>query len=308
MPNGADAVVRVEATEADETGGKVLVRSGVSPGTFVTPRADYAASGDVVLEAGTLLTPLAIGAAASAGAVRVPVYRRPTVAVVSTGDELVDIAEKPSGAQIRNSNSYLMSSMIEQCHATPRVFGIACDSKQALKAVIEEALSSDVVCITGGVSMGAFDFVPDVLRECGATFIIQRLPIKPGRPIIVATTSDGTPVFALPGNPASAFVGFELLVKPALAAREGRRGVRPRPLRARLVGTVKPTGERRTYLPATATVGEDGLWTVIPLPWHGSGDVFGMAKANALVIRDPHTEMAAEGDEVSMLSLGDWSG
>ena len=308
MPTGADAVVRVEQTEADEAAGTVLIKNAVAPETFVTPKAAYVVAGDVVLDTGTLLTPLALSAAAAAGAARVSVYRRPTVAVVSTGDELVDIERRPSGAQIRNSNSYLLSSLVEQCHADPQVFGVVCDKKEALRKIVDEALGSDIVCITGGVSMGAFDFVPEVLKECGATFHIHRLAIKPGRPVIFATTADGTPVFALPGNPASAFIGFELLVKPALAAREGRRGVQPRPVRATLAGTISPTRERQTYLPASARVGDDGRWTVTPLDWQGSGDAFGMATANALVVRAPHAELATDGDEVLILPLGGWGG
>ena len=303
MPMGADAVVRVEETEVDEAAGTVLIKTAVAAATFVTPKAAYVAAGDVVLEAGTLLTPLAISAAAAAGAARVQMYRRPKVSVLSTGDELVDIHQKPTGAQIRNSNAYLLSALVQESHAEVETLGVACDNRETLKKMIVEALHSDVVCITGGISMGAFDFVPEVLKECGATFHIHKLSIKPGRPTIFATMADSTLVFALPGNPASAFIGYELLVKPALAAREGRGGRVPQAEAATLAGELVGTRDRRTYVPARAQLGENGLRTVTPLAWQGSGDAFGMATANALVVRPPHAEPATDGAEVFILPL-----
>jgi molybdopterin molybdotransferase len=157
--------------------------------------------------------------------------------------------------------------------------------------------------MTGGVSMGAFDFVPEVLEACGARFHIRKMAIKPGRPTIFATMPDGTLVFALPGNPAGAFVAFELLVKPALSALEGRMNVVPTLTRATLRGHLKPTTARRTYLPAHARVGDDGGWAVEALSWQGSGDSFGMATASALIMRPPNTGAASNGDTVSTLLL-----
>jgi molybdopterin molybdotransferase len=153
------------------------------------------------------------------------------------------------------------------------------------------------------VSVGAFDFVPEVLQACGVTFHIRKMAIKPGRPTIFATAPSGTLVFALPGNPASALVGFELLVKPALAVLEGRGGVVPTRVCATLEGTIGPTSNRRTYIPACCYAAEDGTWKVGTLPWHGSGDSFGMATANALIVRSPGAEAAKTGDIVSIILL-----
>ncbi|MGB2986645.1 MAG: gephyrin-like molybdotransferase Glp [Phycisphaerae bacterium] len=303
IPPGADAVVCVEHTGPAPSGEDVLIRKAVKPGEFVTPRATYISAGQVVLEAGTRLMPVEIGAAASAGIDRVMVYRRPTVAVLSTGDELIEIDRKPTGAQIRNSNQYLLVALVTAAHAEPIVLGVARDNREAIREGIIEGLRSDVLCITGGVSMGAFDFVPEALEQCGAAFHIRKMAIKPGRPIIFATMPDGTLVFGLPGNPASALVGFELLVKPALAALEGRGRAVPPVVRATLQGSIKPTSDRRTFLPARARVKEDGEWAVETLSWHGSGDSFGMVTANALIMRPPAAGAVTTGDTVSMILL-----
>lgn len=303
IPRGADAVVRVEQTELMDSGKAVLIREMAGPGQFITPRGTYIKAGQTVMRVGTRLAPLEIGAAAAAGAARVSVYRRPRVAVLATGDELVDIEQKPTGALIRNSNQELLSALISTAHAQPVLLGVARDDKEALRERIAEGLREDVLCITGGVSMGAFDFVPEVLEQCGATFRIRKMAIKPGRPTIFATTSNGTLIFALPGNPASAFVGFKLLVRPALAALERRSGAVPPVGRATLRASIQPARNRRTYLPARAYVGADGGWEVETLSWQGSGGSFGMATANALIMRPPEADAANSGDTVQILFL-----
>ena len=151
--------------------------------------------------------------------------------------------------------------------------------------------------------MGAYDFVPEVLISLGAKFHIHKMAIKPGRPSIFATMPDGTPVFALPGNPISALVGFELLVRPALAAQQGRIGVLPRMISATLKGSVSAAHDRRTYVPARALVDDRGQWLAETLSWHGSGDALGVATANALIVRPPRSESAADGAVVSFMLL-----
>ncbi|MGD2109692.1 MAG: molybdopterin molybdotransferase MoeA, partial [Phycisphaerae bacterium] len=252
---------------------------------------------------GTLLTPLDIGVAATVGAANLTVYHRPTVAILSTGDELVDVHETPSGAQIRNSNLYLLQAMVRSAHAVQVTLGAVADDRELLRARVAEGLKSDVVCISGGVSVGPLDYVPEILERCGATLHIRKLAIKPGRPLIFGTTSDGTLVFGLPGNPTSAFVCFELLVKPALAALQGRGPCKPRAVRATLCGSVKPTGHRRAFVPARASVDDDGRWRVSPVPWGGSGDSIGLANANGLIVRSPNTIGVSNGEEVLFIPL-----
>jgi molybdopterin molybdotransferase len=303
LPDGADAVVRVEDTEADGAGGRVVIRKAVERGTFITRRAEYVRAGDVVLAAGSVLGPAQVGAAAAAGASRVTVYRQPQVAILSTGDELVEIDRRPEGGQIRNSNQHLLAALVRSAHAEAALLGTVGDDRVALRERIERGLSADVLCITGGASVGPLDLVPDVLRECGVTFHFQKMKIKPGRPIHFATGPSGGLVFALPGNPVSAFVGFELLVGPALAAVEGRPNNRPGLLRATLRGNIAATRDRRTYVPARGCVDGGGLLAE-PVLWRGSGDPFGLAGANAMIMRPPGAAAVASGGEVSILLLG----
>ncbi len=303
IPPGADAVVRVEQTGPIGSDGRVLIRRSVESGTFITLRATYVSAGQTVLQAGMLMTPAAIGTAASAGASRVTVHRQPTVALLATGGELVDIDKTLQGSQIRNSNQHQLQALVSAAHAKPVILGIALDERDVLREKILLALRYDVLCITGGVSMGAFDFVPEVLEECGARFHIKKMAIKPGRPIHFATLADGTLIFALPGNPVSAFVGFELLVRPALAALQGRVDAISALVQARLKGAVTATRDRRTYLPARVEITDDGLWEVEPLSWRGSGDAFGLAGANAMIVRPPNVDGADGGETVSIIVL-----
>ncbi|MCH7808309.1 MAG: molybdopterin molybdotransferase MoeA [Planctomycetes bacterium] len=303
IPPGADAVVRVEATELIDESTRVVIKTAVKPGKFITPRATYVSADQTVLEAGTWMTPLEIGVAATAGVTRVTVHRRPRVGVLVTGDELIDVGAKLTGARIRNTNEPVLTALVRTAQAQPVPLGIARDNLDSLKQKISEGLKEDVLCVTGGISMGAFDFVPGALKECGVTLHVEKMAIKPGRPVIFGTTDRPTLVFALPGNPLSAFVVFELLVRPALAALMGRAGMVPDLVRAVLRGSLKPTTERRTYRPARACVQEDGRWSVKPLSWHGSGDLFGAATANALIMQPPRTAGAVDGDTVSTILL-----
>lgn len=303
IPPGADAVVRVEDTEPADASGGLRVRKVVEKGQFITPRGAYGRAGQVVLGAGAVLTPINVGVAATAGAARVRVYRPATAAILATGDELVDIDCRPSGGQIRNSNVYLLDALFASAHTVAECLAVARDEREAIREYVEEGLRFDLLCITGGVSMGAFDFVPGILRRLNVDLWIEKMAIKPGRPVIVGRAPGGCLVFALPGNPMSAFVGFELLVRPALAALEGRRGEAPVPTPAVLRGSLSSTGNRRSYLPARARFDEQGRWEARPLEWHGSGDSLGGANANALVMRPPGSPPASDGDRVEILIL-----
>lgn len=317
IPEGADAVVRVEETEliGEEpdselaSGGepcaeeRVSILKSVESGKFITRRGSHIRNGDLVLDRGIRLTPLAMGAAAAAGAARVSVYQIPKVAILTTGDELVSIDQKPQNAQIRNSNESLLTALVVSAHTIPVSLGVVGDDKEKLKRKVAEGLSSDVLCITGGISMGSFDYVPEILESCGAEILVHKVAIKPGRPIIFATGPMGTLIFALPGNPASALVGFELLVRPVLAEMQGCRVGWPVPIRAKLKGPLSATRDRQSYFPARAKVDEVGQWAVEPLSWKGSGDSFGMARANALIERPPNTPSASVGESVFILPL-----
>lgn len=305
IPRGADAVARFEDTDQPNPE-HVRVKTRPSAGQFITRRAAYARSGAVVIPAGTKMGPLEIAAAAAAGAAEVSVYRQPRLATLSTGSELVEISVAPTGAQIRNSNGYLLAALGQQFHVNAVSLGIAIDDPAELEHSITAGLTADVLCITGGVSVGAFDFVPDVLKKCGITFRFQKLMIKPGRPTLFGTAPGGALVFGLPGNPISAFVGFHLLVRLALGAMRGESVTMPRSTSASLAGTMKATESRRSYLPGRAVFGADGVLVVTPLRWQGSGDAFGMVTANVLIMRPPHSPAIGDGDRVDVLLLSEF--
>lgn len=303
IPQGADAVVRVEETEADSRGSMVRINKSVERGNFITRQAAHRAAGDVVLEVGTRLTPGAMGAAAAAGASSLCVYRRPRVAIISTGDELVATQVVPRPGQIRNSNQIMLAALIESAGGEVHDCGVGRDDLDDLQARIMRTLASDVLCLTGGVSMGTADLVPEALTACDVKLRFQKMAIKPGRPVIFGTAPTGALVFALPGNPVSVFVGFELLVRPALARRQGCEAHARRWVRAVCSVPLPPTSNRRTYIPAIARADDAGRWEVAPTKWHGSGDVFGLAQANALIMRPPNAEAVDCGCEVLAMLL-----
>ncbi|MFH0981941.1 MAG: gephyrin-like molybdotransferase Glp [Planctomycetota bacterium] len=303
MPSGADAVVPVEATDPDQGGAAVLIKAPVKLKQHVAFRGEYVRQGQVVPEAGQRMGPGQIGVAGSAGAHHVRVYPPPVVAVLSTGDELVGVDQVPRGAQIRNSNSGVLEALITHAGGRAVNLGNVPDDRTRTEAKIREGLQADVLCVTGGISMGTFDLVPGVLADCGVRFLVHKLAIKPGRPTIFGVHADGPLVFGLPGNPVSTFVGFWLLVRPALAAMQGRVGERPRLLAARLRGAFKAPGERQSYWPARMQVDESGALTAEALPWGGSGDPFGLACADGLIVRPAGAPSAEEGETVRVMLL-----
>ncbi len=303
IPAGADAVVRVEHTQSVEGGAAIEITHSVEAGKFITQRAAHISVGSVVIESGVVLGPAEIGAAAGAGASRLVVYRKPRTGVLVTGNELVGVDQVPRGPQIRNSNAYVLRSLLSSAGVTSVDLGIAGDDIDELEARIRVGLREPMLCITGGISMGAFDFVPEVLERCGVTFHIRKMRIKPGRPVIFGTTGDGTAVFALPGNPVSAMVAFVLLVEPALSALQGRKELELTRVSAALDGTLGRTSDRRTFRPGSLTVGEDGLYRVMPVSWKGSGDLFGMVGSNALIEQPPDSEGRQVGDAVTVIPM-----
>ncbi len=304
IPEGADAVVRVEQTELVDEGQDVVIQKAVQAGSFITPRGALGRAGQVVLDVGSLLTPINVAAAATAGAAKVSVYRKPSVALISTGSELVSVETKPGGAQIRNSNEPLLVALLAEQHMVSTSLGSCLDDPQRIRAAVEAGADFDAICMTGGISMGAFDFVPQVLEACGATFLVHKVAIKPGRPTIVAQMPSGQLVFALPGNPLSAFVTFHLMVKPALAVMAGRTDSVGVPIRCKLSGMLNPTRDRQTYIPARVQVDESGDYVAHMLRWRGSGDSLGAVGANALIVQQTETPAVVDGEQVSVLIVG----
>lgn len=282
IPDGADAVVMQEDTEV--AGARVRITdTAVRPGQYVFPRGAEMRAGDVVVAAGTRLTPAAVGVLASVGCVEVPAFPWPRVSVLATGDELVDVTAKPAAGQIRNSNGPMLVAQAVGAGAVARDGGIARDTADELRAKIGEALAgSDVVLLAGGVSAGKFDLVPGVLQELGVEPHFHKVRMKPGKPLFFGTTGDSL-VFGLPGNPVSAFVCFELFVRPALRKLAGDLNPGPRIIPLPLATAVAESNDRPTYRPATLEPADAG-WAVRPLPWAGAPDLRGLQPADALMV------------------------
>jgi molybdopterin molybdotransferase len=279
IPDGADAVVPHEQSRAE--GNVVHVSRAVAPGEFVLPRGREMRAGEVVIPAGTRLTPQAIGLLAAVGRANVRVHRIPRVAVLATGDELVEAVERPGPGQIRNSNGPMLVALASRAGAAVDYLGIAPDNRDGLRRLVARGLdAADVLVLAGGVSAGKFDLVPEVLHELGVAAHFHKVRLKPGKPLLFGSR-DSRLVFGLPGNPVSSFVGFELFVRPALRKMMGDAIPGPVFVPLPLAGPFAANNDRPTYGPARleATTGP----RVRPSDWFGSADLRGLLAADALV-------------------------
>jgi molybdopterin molybdotransferase len=279
-PNGADAVVMIEYTAMQ--GDRVTITRGVASGDNIVPVGSEAHKGQVLMQPGTRMDYAGIGLAASVGLESLTVYQRPHVAILSTGDEIVEIGAQPGPHQIRNSNSYSLAAQVEASGGQADVLSIARDERTHLHTLVEQGLQSDLLLLSGGVSMGKYDLVEQVLAEFGADFFFTGAQIQPGRPVVFGC-AQGRYFFGLPGNPISTMVTFELFAKPML---EALAGMTMRPLQflyARLKTelTVK-TGLKR-FLPGFLS-GEFENVEVTLAGWHGSGDVAAMGRSNCYMV------------------------
>jgi molybdopterin molybdotransferase len=297
LPPGADAVVMLEHVRA--ANGEVLVERAIRPGLNVVASGSEAKCGQVVLTRGTRLGYAELAMAAQVGYANVAVFARPRVAVLSTGDEVVAVDQRPGPFEIRNSNSVSLAAQASLANAAPVPLGNAPDRVPELRALIEEGLRSDILVLSGGVSMGKYDLVEGVLRELGAEFFFDAVAIRPGRPAVFGRCRDKL-VFGLPGNPVSTMVTFELFVVPAVELLSGIEA-RPLPLfKAKLATPVEQKAKLTHFLPARVSWPE-GEPTVEELPWQGSGDIVALAKANCfLVVPETKLNLAA-GDWVNVL-------
>ena len=251
-----------------------------------------------MLQAGTYLSPAAIGLLATVGREEVSVYRRPSVAILVTGDELVEVGEKPVGGQIRNSNAYALYHQVRQTGCEARLLGVARDNVADLTGKIAAGLQEDVLLVSGGVSMGDLDLVEDVFAEQGVDVFFDKVAIKPGKPTVFGRRG-GTLVFGLPGNPVSASTVFEIFVRPALRKLMGFASVQPLLLEAELRGTLKSKTRRTYYAPARAYV-KDGRLFAEALPSKGSADVLAFARSNAYAIVPSEVDELYPGQSVTV--------
>jgi molybdopterin molybdotransferase len=286
VPAGSDAVVMVEHTRLAD--GLLSVEAGRSlrVGENVVPRGAETLAGNVVLPAGRVLGAAEIGVAASCGIAEVKVFARPHVAIIATGDELVELDEPMEAWQIRNSNSYALAALVDAAGGVGERLAIARDSLGELRAQVAEGREADLLLLSGGVSMGKYDLVEQVLREFRAEFFFTGALIQPGKPIVfgrLPSQRGWTYFFGLPGNPVSAQVCFHLFVAPMLRALAGRTGLAPQFVEARLAEDVKGGARVTRFLPAEVEGAWDGV-TVRVVGWQGSGDVVANARGNGYVV------------------------
>ncbi len=289
-PAGAEAVVMIEDTQA--RGDRVVINRSLAVGTNIVPQGSEAARGALLLSPGTHIGYTEISVLAQVGHTCVRVYRRPRVAVLSTGDEVVAAETTPGPTQIRNSNVHSMAAQVALWGGEPVLLGNARDELGDLERLMRRGLEEDLLVLTGGVSAGKYDLVEVVLRKLGAEFHFDAVAIRPGRPAVFVSCQ-GKPVFGLPGNPVSTMVTFELFVAPAICMLAGAPAPPLQFLKARLGQPFKQTTRLTLFLPARLE-GQGGDVSVRVLPWQGSGDVVAVAQGNCLaVIPDNAGELAA---------------
>jgi molybdopterin molybdotransferase len=299
LPKGADAVVMVEDTE--RSGGRVKVRRAVRPSDNTGQAGEDLKKGDLVLERGAVIGPAETGLLAAAGLARVPVVRRPKLAVIATGDEIVEPGERKAAGQIRNSNGPALLAMALRTGAEAKYLGIARDTSSSLRAKLARAKGADILVLTGGVSVGDYDLVKDELRAAGVKPVFWQVRIKPGKPVFFGRRGSQL-VFGLPGNPTSAMVTFLLFVQPAIERLLGRTNPGPRAGRAVLAEDVVLKPGRKQFLRGVLDA-EGPVLTVAPYPDQKSGVLRSMARSRVLIVIQADVSRLEKGRDVEILFM-----
>jgi molybdopterin molybdotransferase len=303
-PPGSDAVVMIEYTSRD--GDRVTITKAIAVGDNIVPIAAEAKRGDRLLSPGVRLDHAAIGVAASVGRSRLLVYLKPRVAVLATGDELVDIDVPLAPNQIRNSNTYSLAAQIQAAGGEPVLLPIAPDEPERLRELIAEGFEADLLLLSGGVSMGKYDLVEQALAEFQAEFFFTGAQIQPGRPVVFGrapgalASKDHKYFFGLPGNPVSTMVTFELFARPMVEALAGATPRKLVFLHAKLKSEIKTKPGLKRFLPAILS-GEFEQAEVELVRWQGSGDIAATAAANCYLVIPPNREQIAAGEWMPVL-------
>ena len=301
VPPGADTVIMVEDTEP-VAGGRVRILRKIASGQNIRYQGENIKKGEVLLQPQTLLGPAEVGLLASAGKAQVKVTPRAEVAILATGDEVVEPDRKPRPWQIRNSNSYTLSAQVRGCGANHQYLGIVPDDKQKIRKAIRRGLKSDCLIITGGVSVGEYDLVGDILQKIGVRIHFHTVNIKPGKPTVFGTFR-GKVVFGLPGNPVSSLVTFELFVRPALAKMMGKDEMAHMHWGwAYLAQRFALKRKRRQFIPATASLRKGRLW-VRPVKYRGSADLVALRDAEYFIEIPPEAPALSKGERVRIFRL-----
>ena len=300
MPPDADAVLPVEQTRA--LGGAVELLGAVQPGDYVRQTGEDVLEGQQVLDAGAVLRPGELGLLASLGYALVPVYRRPRVAILATGDELVPIEQRPGPGQIRNSNATMLAAQVLRCGAVPHLLPVARDTRDSVHAALDAGRGCDLYLSSGGVSVGDYDVVKAVLAERGEVRG-WRINMKPGKPVAFGSIDD-VPFLGLPGNPVSSFVTFEFFARPLLRKMAGHRMLWRQAVAVRMEDALTGNQSRRHYARALVRWQDDG-WHATTTGAQDSHRLRSTVTANALVIVPEGAEAIPPGGHAMALLL-DW--
>jgi len=301
VPAGADCVVMVEHVTLVEGRVSLTGPRAIGVGENIVPAGAEARSGDVVVPAGQRMGAAQIAAAAACGATDLPVFSRPRVAILATGDELVEAGEKPLAHQIRNSNSYSLAAQVTAAGGEPEVFPIVRDDRAETERAIEKATGLDVVVLSGGVSMGKFDLVEQALLTLGAEFFFTGVRMQPGKPVVFGRLREVC-FFGLPGNPISTMVTFALFVAPLVRGLGGESSCGPHFGMARLEEEVRVSAGLTRFLPARVESDVHGA-RVRRIEWHGSGDLAAGVRANGFLVVPETAERLPAGEIVSVLEI-----
>ncbi|HUN55910.1 MAG TPA: gephyrin-like molybdotransferase Glp [Smithella sp.] len=306
IPEGADAVIRQEDTKKD--GQTVIIYVAAKKGEHIRFAGEDVRKGELIVKKGFILRPAHIGMLAELGRAFVSVYKKPRVAIMSTGDELVDIKTNPGPGKIVNSNSYSLAAQVMECGGIPIMLGIVKDKKTDLRNKFKTAADADLIISSGGVSVGDFDFVKNVMGEIGNAMHFWQVAMRPGKPLAFGAI-DGVPLFGLPGNPVSAMVSFEQFVRPALLKMQGHKKIFRDMIKAVLAQDLQKKAGFKHFIRAMVKKEKD-KYVAYTTGDQGSGILKSMVTANALIVTDENETRLKKGAEVSVQLLDDslfWS-
>ena len=295
IPAGADAVAMVEHVRRVD--GRVSIDGTAQALQFINPQGCEAGAGEIVLHAGKRMDYTDVAMLAAFGRTRVQVFRRPVVAIVATGDEIVEVSRQPAAFQIRNSNAWSLAAQVTRAGGIPRILPVARDTVEHTREIVRQGLASDLLLLSGGVSAGKYDVVEPVLAELGADFYFDRVLIQPGQPLVFGRAG-ATFFFGLPGNPSSTMVTFEIFARAALELLSGQLETALLMPYSRLTCDFRHRPGVTRFLPAHLSA--DGA-EVTPVKWHGSGDVPALTRANAYLVADPARPEYAGGEFIRVL-------
>ena len=297
VPPGVDTVIQVEKT-SEPTPGIVKLQDKIESGKNIAYMGEEIKDGQVILHGGTEISAPVAAVLAQVGIANVPVYPQPSVLILSTGSELVEITDKPQGGQIRESNSYGLLTQCARWGAAASRRPWAADNKKSLNGTIQDAieLNPDIIILTGGVSAGDYDLVPDILKELGVDVLFHKVAQKPGKPMLFGKL-DEMLIFGLPGNPVAAFLGFELYVGPAIRRMMGEFDFSTQYMEATAVGDFKIKCDR-AYVPHGLVENVSDEWRIKPVKSKGSADIFSVVNSNAFAIFDKGKYVVKSGEKV----------